>query len=610
MLIFIGFIKSIGDKMQIIMCAKLNDIFKAWVSNPLMYIVSKDRNFVGQSFLLNALVKCISNFKYFTTTSATSISGGSQTGGARTNSIVISAPVVCSHQLIELSKVTPETPEDKQLRIAAKNASDLLNVKTHIYVKLGLTPPSPSIPPFLFKIDTTNNTIAELTDIPSYNTLYLLLQKYTDAINTTNSGVIKNDATILYSAKVQQKILVKFTKAQLEYIRGISPGTLPTEVSKLASFIVSNLLAEGHFVDIIINILNETLTELTEEYKQYIEKLRTIDHHDKDLTSTTPNTGKEFAVLPEVYAKLESVIEYYQNIIEQIGVIYKDFLTKLTNKIDPEINAIVAKESGSRRASTDKSFTENPTETDLVEDIQANLDEIEQTLVVLKSKKMLVEKVDAQMTKLNSFKSIIKNVKEFESKIKVWFDEVNNVIEGSQPNISPTLNPYIESISVKLKEFTETARENPTSGAITKIISLIKKESTPVNKEVTNQQSAKMKQKTTLSNRLTKLTQQFTPGKKTIQTLTEIRTSLSTAARQFANRATTIFNRPRTGGENTGPQKVSLRKSRKTYSIQHNKRSNRRIRKLGVFTRKRNRKQLPKNKRKTNKFRRSISNKK
>lgn len=614
MLIFIGFIKSIGDKMQIIMCAKLNDIFKTWVPNPLMYIVSKDRNFVGQSFLLNALVKCISNFKYFTTT-ATSISGGSQTGGARTNSIVISAPVVCSHQLIELSKKTPESEEAKNNRIAAKIASDLLNVKTHIYVKLGLTPPpSPTIPPFLFKIDTTNNpiTYTVLTDILSYNTLYLLLQKYTDAINNaSDTRVIKNDATILYSAKVQQKILVKFTKAQLEYIRGISHGTLPTEVSKLASFIVSNLLAERHFVDIIINILNETLTELTEEYTQYIKNLTTIDDRDKDLTSITSNTGKEFVVLPEVYAKLESVITYYQNIIEQIGVIYTDFLNKLTNKIEPELNAIVAK--GSRRASTDKnSYTENPTETDLVEDIQANLDEIEQTLGVLESKKMLVANVDAQMKKLDSFKSIIKNVKEFESKIKVWFDEVTNVIEGSKHSKPPvTLNSYITSISEKLNTFkTEIATQNPTSGAITKIISLIKKESTPVTKDITHNQSAKMKQKTTLSNRLTKLTQQFTPGKKTIETLTEIRTSLSTAARQFANRATTIFNRARTGGENTGPQKVSLRKSRKTYSIQHNKRSNRRIRKLGVFTRKRNHKQLPKNKRKTNKFRRSISNKK
>jgi hypothetical protein len=54
--------------------------------------------------------------------------------------------------------------------------------------------------------------------------------------------------------------------------------------------------------------------------------------------------------------------------------------------------------------------------------------------------------------------------------------------------------------------------------------------------------------------------------------------------------------------------------TRKTHTIQKNKRSNRRIRKLGVYTRKRNRKPLIKNKRKTNrrktKTRRSISNRK
>jgi hypothetical protein len=55
-------------------------------------------------------------------------------------------------------------------------------------------------------------------------------------------------------------------------------------------------------------------------------------------------------------------------------------------------------------------------------------------------------------------------------------------------------------------------------------------------------------------------------------------------------------------------------KTKKTHTIQKNKRSNRRIRKLGVYTHKRNRKPIIKNKRKTNrhktKSRRSISNRK
>jgi hypothetical protein len=59
---------------------------------------------------------------------------------------------------------------------------------------------------------------------------------------------------------------------------------------------------------------------------------------------------------------------------------------------------------------------------------------------------------------------------------------------------------------------------------------------------------------------------------------------------------------------------ITKNKTKKTHTIQKNKRSNRRIRKLGVYTHKRNRKPIIKNKRKTNrhktKSRRSISNRK
>ena len=588
MIIFIGFIKSIGDKKQILICSTLNKMFAEGTGATLgynsdnqedkiepfkMYVASKDRNFAGQCCIYDALFAAIGNFMNVKTENMNiSPAGGSnhtlQVGGARTEAIKVSAPLVISYGLRNACIEQPETEEQKQTRLTTKKQNDFLNVKSHIALKLGLEPD-------IIKLYKSGAELG-VNDIAEYNNVFFALQKYNSAI-TVNDNTIDSDANLLFAAKVQQKINTTFTRAQLEYIRELTNRSLPSEPNKLVRYIVSFLLGESQLVDILINILDETLSDLTIEYQEYIKTIGNLSESESSGAITVSNS---------VYLRLQTANAYYTKIIDNINGIHIEFITKLQTGIDMEKRVLVSASQRSTRDRTQNTYRDGNVNENLIEDLDENLKDVEETLNILNQRSTNITKIQNQLTKLGSIKTHITQVSQFRVKLSEWINEITQMVK------TPTPEQAITNVVSTLPVIVQDPNKKPAE-LLKEIINAISKPLKSTQKNVSKDTQDTESKKTKLTSRISKLTRNVLPGKKTVEVLNSIADRVNTSTTLFANRITGLFG-SRTGGSTTRGGKLHLfaikpiHTSRKTHNKQNNKRSNRRIRKLGVLTRKRN----------------------
>jgi hypothetical protein len=601
MIIFIGFIKSIGDKKQIMICSALNKMFAestGGVSDgkqivPFkMYVASKDRNFAGQCCIYDALFAAIGNFMNSTTDSVRDDSpnrGGNYNtmkGGARTDAIKLSAPLVISQNLKNSCIEDPETEEAKMERINAREDANFNGVRSSIALKFDIQN----------KDDIklyTQPTEPELDkkSIAEYNKLFWALQKYNSTITITEAG-IQNDAELLLSAKIQQKINITFTRAQIEYIRKLTNRTIPADSRLLIRFIVSFLLAESQLVDILINIMNEASADLITEFTQYNITLLSIERKSTG-TAVNNSTPQIIMVDEQIFQKLQTVIQYYNSIITSITDIHDTSIRNLLAGIATEQNALDrANQRSSRNISI--TFTDNKNE-DLIEDLNSNLQEVESTLNILNQQTAVIKKVDYQVKKLDSIKNSIKQVEAFNDKLKEWFKELLeiNIPDPISPGVQPVVKGIADIKGIAVDRPVEI-KQKP-AALLKQIKDAISKPLKIVSKTVGKTAEEKQNMKTKLSERIKKLADVVKPRTKTTEVLNGISERIRTTTTNFASRINNLFT-TRTGGTNHVFQLKHINRSRKNHNKQNNKRSNRRIRKLGVLSKKRN-SNIPKSKR-------------
>jgi methyl-accepting chemotaxis protein len=266
-------------------------------------------------------------------------------------------------------------------------------------------------------------------------------------------------------------------------------------------------------------------------------------------------------------------------------------MKNLLEDIEKEKNALFLASTRSR-GRTQRSFADNVNE-NLIEDLDENLKDVEKTLNNLNQRSTDIRKIEQHLTKLADINSLIKQVSEFSKKLSEWIDEITTIVQKT--STPADINKAVLNIaSIPDQNKKPTAILQEIKKAIAKPLkSTIKN----IADETQNAESKKEK----LTSRISKLTQKITPGKKTVDVLSGIASRLNNSTQSFANSVSNLF-KGRTTGSTTRGGKLHLfaikpnHTSRKNHNKQNNKRSNRRIRKLGVLSKKRNF-NIPKSKR-------------
>lgn len=646
MIIFIGFIKSIGDKKQLLICSKLNKIFKenCKEGSPLgIYLSTGDRNLFAQCCAhQDAWVATIGKYASLKEVTDGNVSGGNIQKGGRDKAIKENKSLVLTYDLYTKC-TTPESEEEKQRRLAAKLSADFEGVKKHIAFKLGLV--ADSIKLFgkndssesidvSVVIESTSGATASYTELGSgriemYNKLFWSLKNYnarTTVHNDSNTSTVKTDARILFTSKFQQFINSELTAAQVEYITQISNNkSMPSDPTKLLSFILMNLTAETTLIEIIIYTQNKTLSELVTEYNKYIKSLQSI------IDDNTKPSEQHQQTLREALSK---VITYYTEIITALYGIHKEFRDGLKKKFETEMNAFEIKNQRSKRATSGPSFAQKEQQS-RIEELELELQDVETTLESLRNRKSIFDRVSVQLKKVADIKKLIKKPQELKTKFLTWIDETLNQNQNTSIQESDSILSQINGIRTSLTESTtdkqildafnsldpkqmKSVSKSNASKVSTELTPIAKK-SAKLNDEISKIKSATPTAPITSNTYIQVLNllrttptqpvdeEQSTEIKATRietvkNTMSNMASSLKKSFIQFSTKVSPpssvgLFGMNRRGGN---PRIISTKTpnhtSRKNHNKQNNKRSNRRIRKLGVLSKKRN-SNIPKSKR-------------
>lgn len=598
-LMFVAFSKSCGDELQRLTCEKINNELEVPV-----FILTRDRIFVAKC--LAETTPCVSTIiidqLQDPADGDVSIEGG-QKGGARENSTQTRGGVLITN--ISALKSTPKTPQDIIQEKYIKGLTLYNELNKRIYLKLN-GPTTTKLQNILIKtsIDENIDFKKEQGEISS-----LISNAFSDESIDETAAVsdITSQIEQLYiqNARLSEFLdILEFYNINLQSDPTFIQGLIDAEISILALRLLSSsqkqfLLSIGEpkpsntkglfktiqvsagnadVASTLIEIYTTATTVILDQIQKSREKLLLYHTTSQNIEISEMVTESETDILYIELSEsnnLASVTTYYKDIENAIETQYSTFMQQNIKKL--ELEEIAVNRSGQRsRSSSTASLVS------ITNDIETKIEEYEDELSNLVSTLSAentninadIEKINQVLTGLNSDPN--QNYKAFD-------DQINEIIKkyDSKKPILSSITDFFKGTKKKLMDKTSKA------------LKLIEKYATKKRKEF---ESLIAKRKENIEKLKAKETK--APPKQTANTLSTIikkaKDSFQTITQKIYNRSTSMgppTSRSKSSFFNRGGKRHSKKRNTLFKKGQHNKHSNRRIRKLGILTRKRRNKQ-------------------
>lgn len=550
LLMFVAFAKSCGDELQRLTCEKMNDLLGETV-----FVLTRDRIFVAKC--LAEYTPCIStiildqladNDELAQPTGG--MKGGSRQGSVQTHGGILISPItaVLTETKTELTKL-----QEKQGKLSALKTE----LTKRIYAKLYQSQSVDSYDIFIIPASVTsmednddddNERIEKENAKRDINNLNQHIQKLTVLLDSLEMYIIGDDNSY---TKIKAIIDVEINTLALRLLSSSEKQFIQQTGTTFPSN-TKNMFNAIHILSGNEDITTKLLEIYTTATNCILNRIQTSAKQLQILTSAPENIEKIYTPI------INNVIPTYEEIDKYIVDQHKVFLDKVVTGLEAEQQALAKRESRSR-ASSNASYVSGTDETiaNTIDDIEAEIDNIDNELAELsKSTKTdsdqitellatpndpdAEEKLNEIGKKYNSFSQKVS------SKISNLFKPVKKTSNGIQTNANKLLASINKATERKAVEF-KKQRE--------KLLQIVEKQKTRIKQP---------------------------PPRQTTSTL---RTIIQCAKTAYLN-MNSVLNPvgAKRGFGMFGGKRTT--KKKQTDTPRNNRRSNRRIRKIGVLTQK------------------------
>ena len=597
-LMFVAFSKSCGDELQRLTCEKINNELGVPV-----FILTRDRIFVAKC--LAETTPCVSTIIIDQLRNPADgdvpIEGG-QKGGARENSTQTHGGVLITNisSLKTKSKSPQEIIQEKYIKGLTLYAE--LNKRIH----LKLNDPTPSntttLQNILIRISINENVNFEETEDAIKRSITNAFSE--DSIDESALPNIKSQIEQLYiqNARLSEFLdILEFYNRNLQSDPQFIQGLIDAEINILALRLLSSaqkqfLLSIGEakpsntkglfktiqvsagnadVASTLIEIYTTATTVILDQIQKSREKLL-LYHTTEPEMGTEQDTDILYIKLSEPN-NLASVNTYYQDIEKAIETQYATFMQQNIKKL--ELEEIAVNRSGQRSRSSSSASVVSTLDDNILKTIEDSESELQTLVTSLSSENAIIDEDIVGITKVLTDLTSDRPVQDY----KIFDDQINAIIQkyDSKKTILSSVTDFFKGTKKKLMDKTSKA------------LKLIEKYATKKRKEVEAQIA---KRRSIIEN--AKARNKQAPPRQTATTLSTIINKAKDSFQRIAQKIyPTTPMKPPMGGppkksRTSLPNQGGKRHSKKRNTLfKKGKHSNRRIRKIGVLTRKRHNKQ-------------------
>ena len=570
LLMFIAFAKSCGDELQRLTCEKMNDLLEETV-----FVLTRDRIFVAKC--LAEYTPCISTIILDqlaededdeTKKNTGLIKGGARQGSVQTHGGILISPItavlaetksekdILNDKLTKLGKLKIELTKRiyAKLDLDIPTLTDAHNIFTITGQYVSMSNTSGNIemgPEETAKIETQKRQIWEFNQhIPQLTGLLESIELYTpdDANYTKTKAII--------DVEINTLALRLLTSAEKQFIQ--QTGTAFPSNTK-------NIFNAIH----ILSGNEDITTKLLEIYTTATNCILTRIQLSKTQLQIIPNT-------PVIYTKIiNSVIPTYDMIETYIVTEHNKFLDTVVSKLEIERQALEKRENqGRSRTSSSASYITGPDDNivNKIENIEAEIANINHEI------KILTDSTNTDSNEINDLLAIPHNpdaekklneigkkYNSFSQKVASQMSNLFKSFKNTSKGIQNTATKLLASINkIKDKRTDEFIKERD------KLVSIIEKQKSRIKQPPPRQTT------TTLRTIIDRAKEAYSKMHIVLKPSTSQTEKTPAPKRPFF-----II------GKHGGKHRNTFKRNNTSHN---NRRSNRRIRKIGVLTKKRHNK--------------------